>query len=185
MDIVLCLKSILSLKQRLNNISTVIGDDKLANETAALDCLIDEVRKTKFTSVIMVVGHPESFTDIEMPKWEIDNCTTIMIFIDPSKFVISLLRRYFRPEGAPSHEVEKGGPLGCLCDRYYATCDRQYKYRRAYYMEGLISNDDLTEFGRKGINSRLKKWLVDFYKTASIVRLSSNQGKKEGEVKNE
>jgi hypothetical protein len=130
----------------------------------------------------MIIGHPESFADIELPKWEIDHSTTIMICIDPSKFVISLLRKYFRPEGSPDHEVDVG-PLGCLCDWYYVTCDKQYKYRKAFYLEGLISNDDLTEFGRKGINSRLKKWLVDFYKTASIVmRLSSSQ-KKEGEVK--
>jgi len=181
MDIVSCLKNIQNLKQRLKNISTVVGDKNLGNEITALDCLIEETAKTKFTTVIMIIGHPESFTDIELPKWNIDHSTTIMVCIDPSKFVISLLRKYFKPEGSPSHEVGVGGPLGCLCDRYYETCDKQYKYRRALYLEGLISNDDLTEFGRKGINSRLKKWLVDFYKTTSIVRLSSNQ-KKEGEV---
>jgi hypothetical protein len=170
MNVSLCFQRLRKLKDRLITINTVVKGNSLEQEIEALNKIIIDMGRMQFTNIMLVIGHPESFADIELPTVGIqDDSGTIlaMCSINPSKFEISLIRKYFLLQDSKGWSFTEKDiydiPFSWLCDRYYPTCDKQYKHRKAIYMEGLVSNENITEYGHKGIKEGLLSWLHKFY----------------------
>ncbi len=185
MNVSLCFQRLRKLKERLISINSVVSGTTLGHEVEALEDIIQFIAKTQFTNIILVIGHPESFTDIELPTTGFFGCDTLaMCSINPSKFESSLLKKYFLPPDSNgrffSEKEAYEIPFSWLCDRYYPTCDKMYKYRKAIFMEGLVSNDNLTEYGHKGVKEGLLSWLHRFYLTAQFGD-PSNQKERKGD----
>lgn len=156
------------LKRRLESIvgvaesSDVISND-LLDELECLQWAMDNIVSTNFTHIALIVGHPLSFDNVEIQNFKIDDNIAATVEFNPSKFEISLLRKYFRPESATGRKIPIDLPDYLICEEYYATRDKLNQDQVAFYVEGLIHNEHLAEFGKRGARAKLRKWLIDLY----------------------
>lgn len=133
-------------------------------DIATLIWSLDELVKLHFTPMILSVGDKDVFNDFgELEQSTVDGITTIVRFT-PSKFEISMFRKLFIPEGyegVKMNSIEL--PPFILCDRYYASCDKNARQRKSIYMEGTILNGHLEEVGKRSIRNQLSTWLKTFF----------------------
>jgi hypothetical protein len=156
------------LKRRLESIVGITESNEdipkdLLDESECLQWAIDNIVTTNFSQVVLIVGHPLSFDNIEVQNFKIDNNIAAAVEFNPSKFEISLLRKYFKPENATGRKIPLELPDYMIGEEYYATRDKLNQDQVAFYVEGLVHNEHLTEFGKHGVRAKLRKWLIDLY----------------------
>lgn len=153
-------KFLLALEKRIEQIASLSKSSKVLDETRSLNWAINELYGLYCEKVILIISS-NKLTDLEMTKQKSGSLTSI-IEINPSKFEISLLRKFMKLD--QSHlEINAKDEISpyVLCDRYNIV---KLNQDSVIYIEAYIPKNVIYDIGNKELVSHLKKWLLSLWK---------------------